>query len=109
MDPSTDHCAIRSVVTCHGVTIRVDGELDLATAPLLAAALDAAHGEVDAVLVDIAEMRFCDAAGLRVLELALVGTRLRVRAPRLRRVAGSSGCTGSRRTHRPTPYGDEPS
>ena len=78
MDVSTGSCSIVTVVTDDLVTIRVHGEVDLATAP----SLDAAFAGVDGarVAVDLSEMTFCDAAGLRVLELAHVrlGPRLQV-------------------------------
>jgi anti-sigma B factor antagonist len=49
--------------------VRAKGELDLATAPLLCRAIDAATGEArrPRVLVDLAEVEFCDSAGLRAL------------------------------------------
>lgn len=48
--------------------VEVGGELDLATAPRLSLALDMAerHGSRSIVL-DLAELRFVDASGLRVL------------------------------------------
>jgi anti-anti-sigma factor len=89
MDAKTDFCWIRSDATHDGVTIHVQGEIDLATAPLLATALADADGH--RVQVDLSEMTFCDAAGLRELALAhqRLGTRLHVTGagPLLRRLA----------------------
>jgi anti-anti-sigma factor len=115
MDPSTDLCSIRSVARRNGVTIYLDGELDLATAPLLAAALDAVDGEVGTVLLDISGLTFCDGAGLRVLELTRrrLGERFQVRgaAPFVLRVAGIVGMAwveeGGRAPE--SRYGDQPS
>jgi anti-sigma B factor antagonist len=56
--------------TDDGVAIvRARGELDLATAPLLCRtiSLAAAEGRRPRVLVDLAEVEFCDSAGLRAL------------------------------------------
>jgi anti-sigma B factor antagonist len=49
--------------------VHARGELDLATAPLLCRAINAATGEArrPRVLVDLAEVDFCDSAGLRAL------------------------------------------
>ena len=78
------------VASDDGVAIRVLGEIDLASAPLL----DAAFGGVDGqgtIEVDVSEMTFCDGSGLRVLERAhrRFGSRLRVAGatPLLRRLA----------------------
>ena len=90
MDLSTDICRISVVTSDDGVTIQVRGEIDLATAPLLEAAFAGVHGA--AVEVDISEVTFCDAAGLRVLERAhgRLGPRLRITGapPLVRRLAG---------------------
>jgi anti-sigma B factor antagonist len=48
--------------------VRAAGELDLATASQLVRAIDiAASGRRPRVLVDLAEVEFCDSAGLRAL------------------------------------------
>jgi anti-anti-sigma factor len=50
------------------IVIRARGELDLQTAATLCAPLDAAIRTRHArVLVDLADVRFCDSTGLRVL------------------------------------------
>src|SRR5436190_15584610 len=62
--------------------LEVFGELDLATAPRLCAALDAARiHRVRRVVVDLTGVDFCDSTGLR----ALIGasTELRVSGGRL--------------------------
>jgi anti-sigma B factor antagonist len=115
MDPSTDLCSIRSVVRGNGVTVHVDGELDLATAPLLATALDAVGDEVDSVVLDITGLTFCDGAGLRVLELTRrrLGVRFQLRgaSPLMLRIADIVGMTwvaeGGRAPE--SRYGDHPS
>jgi anti-sigma B factor antagonist len=58
--------------------IEAHGELDLSTAPALAARLDAArrHGAVPRVVVDLTDLEFCDSTGLR----ALLGAATEVRA-----------------------------
>jgi anti-anti-sigma factor len=78
MDLSSEFCAVRAVATDEGVTIRVEGEVDLASAPLLYAAFESVDGHV--VEVDLSEMTFCDAAGLRLLHQlhARLGARMRV-------------------------------
>src|SRR5205823_10851238 len=48
--------------------VRARGELDLGTAPLLCRAISAAAARpFPRVLVDLAEVEFCDSAGLRAL------------------------------------------
>lgn len=50
------------------VVLRVAGEIDLLTLPLVQTALTAAMGQVpDALVVDLAAMRFCCVRGLHVL------------------------------------------
>ncbi|GAA1759196.1 STAS domain-containing protein [Luedemannella helvata] len=79
--------------------VSVDGELDLATAPELAAAIDGqvAEGRVYVVL-DLTALSFCDSAGLRVFvryrrQLEEAGGRFVVAAPSpmVRRVLEISG------------------
>jgi len=71
----------------HGVVvIVVDGELDVATAPILASALEqAATGEAP-VVVDLSRVRFADCAGIRPLlatrhRLTGMGQGLAVQGP----------------------------
>ena len=48
--------------------VRVNGEIDHDSAPLLLSVLaQALHGRVDRLEVDLAGVRFCDCAGLNVL------------------------------------------
>jgi anti-sigma B factor antagonist len=66
--------------------LEVFGELDLATAPRLCAALDAARiHRVKRVVVDLTGVDFCDSTGLRALigastELRVGGGRLAIAA-----------------------------
>jgi len=54
-----------------GHVIRVRGELDLASAPQLSAALEAAGGASSSpVVLDLAEVTFIDSSALRALVLA---------------------------------------
>jgi anti-sigma B factor antagonist len=46
---------------------RIDGEIDMATAPVLARALERCDGDV---VIDCSSLRFIDAAGIRVLVAA---------------------------------------
>ncbi|MFN8023429.1 MAG: STAS domain-containing protein [Acidimicrobiales bacterium] len=50
-----------------GRTLRVEGEIDLATAPQLEQAMADASAGVTCVGVDLAGVRFIDSTGLRVL------------------------------------------
>jgi anti-anti-sigma factor len=91
LDSQGDFWLHRSVATRDGLTIHVHGELDLATAPQLDAALGTVDGAAE-VEIDLSAVTFCDGAGLRVLELAhrRLGRRLRVRgaSASVRRLAG---------------------
>ena len=50
------------------VVVRLEGELDLASAPLLQDAIESADGEASSTLVlDLQELRFIDSTGLRML------------------------------------------
>ena len=67
------------------VVVRVDGELDLATAPALRAALERALADGDQLVVDLSAVTFIDSSGLSVLVrayqvLGVTGT-LKVRGP----------------------------
>src|SRR5918998_1013135 len=67
--------------------IEVAGELDLASAPALAARVDAARAaHARRVLVDLGALDFCDSTGLRALigaatEIRVAGGRLGVSCP----------------------------
>src|SRR5262245_57265481 len=91
MDLIADFCRIVVVMTDGGMTIRVQGDVDLASAPLLDTAFAVVDGH--AVDLDLAEMTFCDGAGLRVLDHAhqRLGVRMRVTgaSPLLRRLAAA--------------------
>jgi anti-sigma B factor antagonist len=50
-----------------GLVLRVEGEVDLVTAPALATALAGATAEPGDVTVDLREVSFMDSTGLRVL------------------------------------------
>jgi anti-sigma B factor antagonist len=53
------------------VVIRLDGELDMASAPLLQVALEAAETDATSALVlDLEHLRFMDSTGLRIILLA---------------------------------------
>jgi anti-sigma B factor antagonist len=47
--------------------VRVAGEVDLATAPDLAAALDGALAERRPIVIDLSDVEFIDTSGVRVL------------------------------------------
>ena len=47
--------------------IELDGELDVATAPDLAAVLDAMALNPDHLIIDVSRLRFMDSTGLRLL------------------------------------------
>ena len=48
--------------------LRLSGELDMASAPLLSEALErTAERDVERVIVDVADLAFCDSSGLAVL------------------------------------------
>jgi anti-sigma B factor antagonist len=82
--------------------IAIDGELDLATAPELSAALDARLVAGRRVIVaDLSQLTFCDSSGLRVFvrirrELLERGGRFALAAPVpiVRRVLEVSGLDG---------------
>lgn len=58
-------CDIRSTGSVHIVVI--DGELDIATAPDLGERLESLADDGRHLLLDLTDLRFCDAAGLRLL------------------------------------------
>jgi anti-sigma B factor antagonist len=103
-DPWTGELRADAVVVDGSVCLRVQGELDLAAASDLRQACEVVEcglGPGVSVVVDLAELRFIDAAGLG----ALVRLRNRVRAagaeltvvdpsPRVRRVFEHAGLGG---------------
>ncbi len=85
-------------------TIALRGELDVATAPALASAIDMAraHG-LRRILVDLTGVEFCDSTGLRALigaaqELRIARGRLTVVCPDEGPVSRLLGLTGMRET-----------
>ncbi len=85
-------------------TITLGGELDVATAPDLAAAIDMAraHG-LRRILVDLTGLEFCDSTGLRALigaaqELRIARGRLTVVCPADGPVSRLLELTGMRET-----------
>ena len=53
---------------CSSTVVRAEGELDMASAPMLEAALTTViNGGPAAVAVDLSELTFLDSAGIRVL------------------------------------------
>jgi anti-sigma B factor antagonist len=65
MDPSFD---IKILERDHTAIVRVEGELDLATAPLLDEKLaEAESGGATSVLLDLDRVEFMDSTGLQVL------------------------------------------
>jgi anti-sigma B factor antagonist len=51
----------------HGATVRVGGELDLATAPVLARALAACRRSSRRITLDLRELEFMDCSGVRCI------------------------------------------
>jgi anti-sigma B factor antagonist len=93
MDVAVTTAATHTVVRC-------EGELDLATAPELAAALDALDGDAGPVVVDLTDVGFLDSSGLSTLlqarqRLADAGAELRlvVTRPSILRVLDVTGLT----------------
>jgi anti-anti-sigma factor len=81
MDGYPDFFTVDAVAADGRVTIRVQGELDFATAPQLRSALGGVDGQ--AVDLDLSAVTFCDGAGVRVLEEARqrLGARLHIGPP----------------------------
>jgi anti-anti-sigma factor len=98
LPPSFD---IATVETDDTLRIVVEGELDLATAPRLEAALAAAESHpVRAIVVDLAKVPFIDSSGLRALLVAAArsradGCRLSIAgpAPQARQLFDLSGAS----------------
>jgi anti-sigma B factor antagonist len=89
-------------VTDAGVTLKVTGELDLSTAPVLGESIGALRRDVKAVTVDLSELTFMDSTGLRLLieldhrakqeewELALIRPRYETAAAVLKATGADS-------------------
>ena len=93
MDCYPDFFTVESVAAEGQVTIRVQGEIDFATAPQLESALAAVDGQD--VALDLSAVTFCDGAGVRVLDeaRAWLGVHLHLRrsSASVRKVAGVLG------------------
>jgi anti-anti-sigma factor len=57
------------------VELRVRGDLDIASAPELARALDVLTGDHRVLVLDLAELSFLDCAGMRPIRSALCALR----------------------------------
>ncbi len=69
MQPSFD---IATIAAAGHIRLVLAGELDIATAPRLEAALDEARGQGPAeILIDLADVPFIDSSGLRSLIAAV--------------------------------------
>jgi anti-sigma B factor antagonist len=68
MVEGTDHLQIAVETAGDAARFRLDGELDIHTAPSLA---DAINGALDdgaaSIMVDASALRFCDSSGIQVL------------------------------------------
>lgn len=99
------------------VPVRLVGELDLATAPLLESVVSEQVGAYGLdVHLDLSELTFCDVAGVRTLlrcaqRLSAAGGRLTLLAPRPRplllRMAEAMDVTAALRWAPPAPTGQE--
>ena len=76
------HCWTEAVP--EATVLRVEGEVDVATAPMLASAIAAAFGQSERVIVDLSSLQYLDGSGIHVLEdasyaknggLVVVGSR----------------------------------
>jgi anti-sigma B factor antagonist len=68
MAEGSDHLQIDVETSGTSARIRLDGELDIHTAPGVATAVDDALGSgVDALVIDASALRFCDSSGIQVL------------------------------------------
>ena len=84
-----------------GALVRIEGEVEFATAPRLRATLlDLAQESASPVVLDLAEVSFLDSAGISLLiqakkRLSAAGSDLVLRAPQpnIRRVLEISGVT----------------
>ena len=84
MAEGSDHLQIDVETSGDTARVRLDGELDIHTAPGVAEAIADAHdGGAATVVVDAAALRFCDSSGIQVLvqareRLSAAGGALRV-------------------------------
>lgn len=84
MADGTDHLQIDVESEAGTTRIRLDGELDIHTAPGVAEAVRSAlEGGADTVVFDAGNLRFCDSSGIQVLvqareRLVADGGRLRI-------------------------------
>jgi anti-sigma B factor antagonist len=91
MSTAGDWCTVNwARGECGTATVVVSGEVDAATAPLLERAFEEA-GRVasDVIVVDVAEVTFMDAAGLRVLLVAQAAAARRHARLRFDRLSAS--------------------
>jgi anti-anti-sigma factor len=66
--PAGDHFAVGVEEEAEGVVLRVHGELDLATAPVLGRCLEAAQSGGDPhIVLDLGDLAFTDSIGARLL------------------------------------------
>jgi anti-anti-sigma factor len=80
--------------------LHVEGEIDISTADVLRTALEQALAADPTVVVDMAGVTFCDAAGVRVVLQAAAslngsGPLTLFNAPRVKRVLELVGLSGS--------------
>ena len=78
LDTPPDEFSVDAQIEGPTLSVSIQGELDLATGPLLLEAVVRNHGDemadVEHVTLDLARLTFIDAAGLRAL-LGVVGER----------------------------------
>ena len=68
MGEGSDHLEINVEATGDTARIKLDGELDIHTAPGVAEAITGVlDGGASTVVVDAAALRFCDSSGIQVL------------------------------------------
>jgi anti-anti-sigma factor len=53
--------------TGSGVTLKITGELDISTGPVLTESVERLRGEVTTLTIDLSELTFMDSTGLRLL------------------------------------------
>ncbi len=100
-EPYLDPFAIRVDVEGSSVVVRISGELDVATSPLLASVLAcAAAGGAGAVVVDLSDVTFVDTRSVGVIAAAYerlgfcsVGLTIRAPSPVARRLLELVGLT----------------
>ncbi len=99
-EPYLDPFAIRVDVEDSSVVVRVSGELDVATAPLLAAVLAGAEAGGPGAVVDLSDVTFIDTRSVGVIAAAherlgscSVGLTIRAPSPVARRLLELVGLT----------------